>query len=243
MKKRQRVRNGLLIVTFLLFPAIFYYLSPYLIIDGTTKGIVTGSFIYFSMLLLSSLILGRACCGWICPASGIQDIIMQVNNRKITKGNLIKWILWIPWIATIVLLSIKNEGYYKIDPFYQTEYGLSMSNVFSLITYLLVLIIIVLPSFIFGRRSFCHSLCWMSPFMILGRKLCILLKLPSLRLISHNAKCIKCHTCTENCPMSLPVEQFVAVNKMENTECILCGTCVDGCKSNAIEFDFSNRKN
>lgn len=39
--------------------------------------------------------------------------------------------------------------------------------------------------------------------------------------------------------MSLPVEEMVKENKMENSECILCGTCVDGCKSKAIGFGFT----
>ena len=190
------------------------------------------------MLFISSLVLGRAYCGWICPASGIQDNIMQVNNRKITRGNIIKWIIWIPWIATIIILAFKKGGYHKIDPFYQTVYGLSISDVSSLITYLFVLVLIVTPAFLIGRRTFCHSICWMAPFMILGRKINLLLKIPSLRLKSQSEKCISCHTCSTNCPMSLPVEQMVALKKMENSECILCGTCVDGCTSDAIGFCF-----
>ena len=43
--------------------------------------------------------------------------------------------------------------------------------------------------------------------------------------------------------MSLPVEQMVEQNKMENPECILCGTCIDGCKSKAIKFDFNVMEN
>ncbi|MDP4221874.1 MAG: 4Fe-4S binding protein [Bacteroidota bacterium] len=182
MRKRQKVRKGLLTTAFIVFPAFFYYLSPYLIIDGTMKGIISGSFIFFVLLFASSLILARAYCGWVCPAGGVQDIIMQVNDRKISGGNIIKWIIWILWIATIIALAVKKGGYEKIDPFYQTEFGLSMSNIYSLITYFLVLLIIVLPAFIFGRRSFCHSICCMVSFMILGRKLSNLLKLPYLRL-------------------------------------------------------------
>lgn len=237
-RRRQRIRKTLLIITFLLFPAIFYYLSPYLIIDGTLKGIISGSFIYFFLLLTSALFLGRAYCGWVCPASGIQDNIIQINDRKIVKGNIIKWIIWIPWVSFIFILAIRRGGYIKIEPFYQMTYGLSIGNVYALITYLLVLALIVIPAFLIGRRSFCHSLCWMAPFMIIGRKLRNFVKLPSLQLHSIPEKCTNCHTCATNCPMSLPVEVMVSTNRMEHTECLLCGTCVDGCKSNAIEFEF-----
>jgi len=78
----------------------------------------------------------------------------------------------------------------------------------------------------------------MAPFMILGRKIRNRLRIPALYLTSAPNNCISCHRCTNECPMSLPVEIMVKENKMENTECILCGTCIDGCKSKAIEFKF-----
>lgn len=240
--RRQRIRKIFLIITFLLFPAIFYYLSPYLIVQGTIEGIITGSFLTFALMFISSLLLGRAYCGWVCPASGIQEEIMKVNERKIKKGNFIKWLIWIPWISFIVVLAIRNGGYNKIDPFYQTTYGFSIANIGALFTYLAVLTLIVLPAFLIGRKSFCHHFCWMAPFMILGRKIRNIIKIPSLQLISSPDNCVSCHTCTNNCPMSLPVDKMVKENKMENAECILCGTCIDGCKSEAIEYNFGNKQ-
>ena len=122
MKKRQKLRKTLLFISFLIFPATFYYFSPYLIIDGTLKGIISGSFVLFTLLFVSSLFLGRAYCGWVCPAGGVQDILMEVNDRKIKKGNIIKWLIWVPWVSVIIILAIKKGGYDKIDPFYQTTY-------------------------------------------------------------------------------------------------------------------------
>ena len=238
--KRQRIRKTILIITFLLFPAIFYYLSPYLIVEGTSKRIIAGSFIAFVFMFISSIILGRAYCGWVCPASGVQEQIISVNDKKVKKGNFIKWIIWTPWILVIISIAIRNGGYNTIDPFYQTTYGLSMTNIGALFTYLAVLTLIVLPAFLIGRKSFCHHICWMAPFMILGRKFSNILRIPSLYLTSASNNCVRCHTCTNECPMSLPVEKMVKENKMENAECILCGTCIDGCKSKAIKYKFGN---
>ena len=242
MTKRQKIRILITLISFFLFPALFYYMSPYLIIDASLKGIISGSFILFTLQFLSALIIGRAFCGWVCPAGGAQEAIMFVLKKKVNKFNFIKWIIWMPWIFVICLIAIKNGGYSSVKPTYQTEFGMSMTSVYSLITYLLVLSLITIPAFIIGRRSFCHHLCWMAPFMILGRKIRNLFHIPALQLNLIPENCIHCHACTEKCPMSLEVENMVENKKMENSECILCLTCVDGCKSKAIKMEFKSNK-
>ncbi|MCK4489299.1 MAG: hypothetical protein KAU23_03515 [Anaerolineales bacterium] len=57
---RQRIRKGLVILTFLSFTVTLNFLSPYVIIDGTMKGIVNRRLIMFGLIYLSSLFLGRA---------------------------------------------------------------------------------------------------------------------------------------------------------------------------------------
>lgn len=239
MKTRQKVRKGIILFSFFLFPAIFYYLSPVLIVEASSEGIVNGSFVLFILMFISSLFLGRGYCGWVCPGAGCQEAIFLARDKKVTRGDYIKWLIWVPWIITIVLLAIRAGGYRRVDVFYLTSHGLSIGDVQSFITYLFVLLVlIVMPAFVFGRRSFCHHLCWMAPFMIVGRKIRNHFQWASLQLKSDSEICKHCHTCTEQCPMSLPVEEMVSHKNMENTECILCGTCVDGCKEGAITYDW-----
>jgi len=83
--KRQKIRKALIIVSFLLFPVTIYYFSPVLIIQGAMEGIIVGSFILFALLFASSLFLGRAFCGWLCPAGGLQEIC-AISNDKLAKG-------------------------------------------------------------------------------------------------------------------------------------------------------------
>ncbi len=239
MKTRQKIRRGIILISFFLFPATFFYLSPVLILEASSKGIINGSFIIFLLLFISSLFLGRAFCGWACPAAGCQESIFPARSREVKKGYFSKWIIWIPWISAIVFLALKAGGYSDIVFFYQTRYGLSISNIESFIAYLLVLfVLIVIPAFVIGKRSFCHHLCWMAPFMILGRKISSLFRLSSLRLKANPDQCRHCKLCSQNCPMSLPVEEMVNQENMENAECILCGTCIDICKHNSISYDW-----
>lgn len=190
-------------------------------------------------MFISSFFLGRGYCGWVCPAAGCQEAIFLARDKRVTSGDYIKWLIWIPWISSIAILAIRSGGYRSIDFFYQTTHGLSIYDVQSLLTYYLVLgLLIVLPAFVFGKRAFCHHLCWMAPFMVLGRKIRNYFQWISLQLISAPDICKHCHTCTENCPMSLPVEEMVGQNIMENKECVLCGTCVDGCEQGAIRYSW-----
>jgi len=243
MKTRQKLRKGLILFSFFLFPATFYYLSPVLIVEASSKGIINGSFIIFLLMFISSLFLGRGFCGWVCPGAGCQEAIFPARSKKVTKGDFIKWIIWLPWIGIIIFMAIRAGGYTAIDFFFQTTYGLSIGNVQGLITYFMVLLLlIVLPAFILGKRSFCHHLCWMAPFMITGRKIRNVLGWPSLRLKVDSETCKHCGTCSEQCPMSLPVEELVKGNRMENAECILCGTCVDHCPQGVIRYYWERNK-
>jgi polyferredoxin len=238
MKKRQKVRKGIILFSFFLFPATFYYMSPYLIIDATLKGIVNGSFIIFSLMFISSLVVGRGFCAWLCPVAGCLDGLLLISNKKVVKGDFVKWIIWTPWIISIAILAIKGGGYKEIDFFYRTKFGLSITHVYSLIVYISLVLLIAISALIVGKRSVCHHVCWMAPFMILGRKIRNATKWSSLQLIVNSEKCKHCHVCINNCPMSLRVEDMVEQNNMENAECILCGTCIDVCKENVIQFSF-----
>jgi hypothetical protein len=49
LKRRQRLRKGIILVSFLLFPLAIYYLSPVLIIMAPSAGIVNGSIVVFDL--------------------------------------------------------------------------------------------------------------------------------------------------------------------------------------------------
>jgi len=236
--KRQNVRSALLLITFLLFPVVMNFLSPYVIIDAAFHGIISGSFILFGILFTSSLFVGRLWCGWVCPAAGLQEAAFAVNVRRVRKIDWLKWVIWVLWLGVIILGAIIAGGFSRVDPLYLTESGISVDEPLKYITYYLVLIVIFALSIFVGRRAFCHSACWMAPFMILGRKVRNLLNTPALRLTSEPEKCIDCEKCNRVCSMSLDVNQMVRNSSMENAECILCGKCIAACPKDVIHYAF-----
>jgi len=52
---RQRTRMALIIFSFVLMPVTFAYISCPIIIDGASKGIITGGMIVFILIFASSL--------------------------------------------------------------------------------------------------------------------------------------------------------------------------------------------
>ncbi len=241
---RQRIRKALIIVSLLLFPVILNYLSPYVIIVGASQGVVNGSMISFGLMFVGSLFLGRLWCGWACPGAGLQEVAFEIVDRPLRSAKLdwVKWIIWVIWLGIIAAIAISAGGYRQVNPLFLTETGVSVTEPMQYIIYYIVLATFLGIALIAGRRGACHMICWMAPFMILGRKLRNLFAWPSLRLKAETSKCINCKKCTTNCPMSLDVNALVQKGAMEHSECILCGTCVDVCPKEVIHYSFSAGK-
>jgi ferredoxin-type protein NapH len=246
---RQRLRKTLLLVSFLLFPITMNYMSPYVIIDGASQGIVNGSLVTFTAMFLAALFIGRLWCGWLCPAGGLMEMTFPINNQPVNGKRMdwIKWLIWAVWIGVILWMVWMAGGYRSVNLLLDTQGGISVAGspdrpiLFAYVIYYCVLAVMTIPGLILGRRAACHSLCWMAPFMISGRKVRNLLHLPALHLQADESTCTQCKTCTTNCPMSLAVNEMVAAQKMEHAECILCGSCIDGCPTRTIRYRFDNQ--
>ena len=239
MKKRQKVRNGLMLFWFLLFPITIFYFSPVLIIQGAFNGILVGSAIVFIVQFISAIFFGRLFCGWVCPAGGLQDVCLTVNDKKApNKLNWIRYTIWIPWIG-IIVWGFLNAGTIKTNFLYQIENGISIDQPLKYIVYFFFVFLIVALSYFTGKRSFCHYVCWMSPFMIFGEYTAKFLHIPYLKLATKSSDCKACGKCSKSCPMSLDVQQLVlASNAIRHSECILCGRCANGCTLKVITYKF-----
>ena len=228
----------------LLFPITIYYLSPYLIIQGALDGIINGSFIVFCAMLLSGIFFGRIFCAYLCPAGGIQECAALIKDKGPKQGgrNKIKYVIWAVWIIGVIVSFLFRKREISIDFFYMTDHGISVANVFGYIIYYGIILLIFLPAVFAGKRTMCHYVCWMAPFMVIGSKLGTLLHIRQLHLEAKKELCVNCHACDKQCPMSLRVSEKVQAGNMADSECILCGACIDGCPKRAISYKMSNVK-
>lgn len=247
--RRQAIRRILILLSFIAFPVTMNYFSPYLIVESAFQGIVNGSLIVFASMFVSSLVVGRLWCGWMCPAAGLQEPLVPVNGRRVgRRAGLVKWFIWVPWMGLVLLAVARAGGYSSFDPLYGTVAGISVAGdahrpvIAAYAVYFIVVLLFFGVAMLLGRRGGCHALCWMAPFMIAGRSARNLFAWPSLRLISHPPACTQCGTCTSVCPMSINVQAMVARGGMENIDCVLCGSCVDSCPNRVIRYSWSAGK-
>jgi len=234
--KRQIIRKSLYVISFLTFSLTAFYFSPFFIVLGAMEGIIGGSLIIFSVMFVLSIFFGRIICGYACPVGGVQECLMLANNESAKGGwrNFIKYFIWTPWVIVIIMLFIYAGG--VSDVVFNIHFSLSIEPNRLFIMYVAVLLFVVITAMVMGKRAFCHYICWMAPFMVIGSKISDGLKLPKLRLMSNKEHCAGCSRCSNKCPMSLDVKEMIENDHLKNVECILCGECIDTCPKKAISY-------
>ncbi len=241
---RQKVRKTIIFISFLLFPVTIWYFSPYLIIRAAFEHIVNGSFIVFVSMFVLSMFFGRVWCGYLCPAGGALECVFRINNKpsKQSGRDRIKYVIWIIWMIAVIVTFILGKNDVTVDPFYMTDHGISVSGINNYVIYYGVLLILVLPALIHGRRAACHYICWMAPFMVIGSTMGRWLHFPGLHIEAARDRCISCGKCSRACPMGLDVMKMVSEGTNPKcTECIQCGACVDECPKRVLRYRMKRR--
>lgn len=239
--KRQRVRRIMLATLFLVFPLVFNYFSPYLMITGAAERVITTSALVWGLYLLSGVVFGRAACGWFCPFSALQMIWDRIAPKPLKRVRFLPWVkyvLWAGWVTAFVAVLASVGGPLRFDPLFSTPNVVSIDSPGNNITYFGLIALVMVPVLLAGKRGFCHYLCPFAGWMVAGTAVRDAVKNPSLHLEADAAACNACGRCDAECPMSLPVSAMAKSGDMHNLDCILCGRCVDTCKRDALRYAF-----
>lgn len=237
---RQRLRRFLLAVFFLALPITLNYYSPYLMTSGTVERIATFSLLFWGTVFVTSLVLGRSFCGWLCPFNGLQQLWESVHISELKMVRFLpvaKYAMWVTWVGAVFGIAIAVGGWTRISPFYMTETGVSVTEAANLITYFMLVLLTLAPAAL-ARRGFCRYLCPFGVWGIVGEKIGYRLRIPRLLLRADSTACTGCGSCSRACPMQLAVTEMVQAGSMRTTECFMCETCVDVCPRHAIGVGF-----
>lgn len=249
---RQKIRIGLMLLWVLIMPVTLYYFSPYLPYMGLAMGVISGSVFVFVTQFLISIFFGRIFCGWLCPAGAIQTFSFMAKPKRVNRkvAQWFKFALWLPWLGAWLSLALTSlrikEVPLKPDFFFQLESGISVARPEAYIVYLSVLTLFLGLSLLLGRRGACHTICWMAPFMVIGQKIAIALKIPGIYIKSKTEKCTSCNRCADVCPMSIEIGKLASNNgskeaRIAHHDCINCLRCIDACPSKTLSLELGIR--
>ncbi|MBE0476446.1 MAG: 4Fe-4S binding protein [Coriobacteriia bacterium] len=239
--RRQMVRKGLILGFFLALPLTLNYYSPALMTGGTAERVATFSLFTWTAIFASSLVIGRAFCGYGCPFNGLQTAWEKVSgrpNRRIRRLRWVKYTLWAAWAGAVAAFAVSTGGWQRVDLLYMTPHVVSVDSPASLLVYY-VLVAVTLAAAALGKRGFCHYFCPFGVWGILGARIGRAARLPMLRLAGDPSACTGCRACEKACPMGLPVSEMASRTDAFHTERTLCGSCVDACSAGSVRYSFA----
>lgn len=182
--------------------------------------------------LLSSLLLRKSFCGWICPVGTLSELCWRGGRRLFGRTfALPRWAdlalrplkyLLLGFFFWIIVVRMEAPA---IRDFLATDYwkagDLKMLRFFTDMSATTAAVLAVLVALSFVTKSFwCRYLC---PY---GALLGLLAAGGPLRVRRDAERCIACGRCARNCPALLPVDKKTGI---ASPECIGCLTCVSRC--------------
>ncbi|MCY6483047.1 4Fe-4S binding protein [Clostridium aestuarii] len=193
------------------------------------KKVEPSSLILLIAIIVLTILIGRAFCGYLCPLGTIQSIINKIAKKLNIKQikvneNLDKILRYAKYaVLLLVLYTTYKAGELIIKPYDPWATFMHLGNgseIFEefLIGFVLLITIVISSAFI--ERAWCKYFC------PLGATLAILSPLRIFKIKRNSTSCISCTACTKNCPMGLNIHSCEAVSSME---CISCNECTTSC--------------
>lgn len=217
-------------------------ICPFGAIESLYKLLATGQFIekidWSATVLLigaiiSTILLGRYFCGWICALGTMQELFgklgLKIFKRRFeVNAKLDKVLRYLKYLLLVIILFFTwKTGTLVIrpyDPFAAYSHiPAGFEELWSGFAIGLIILVVSLIASMFYDRFFCKYAC------PLGAFLGIISKISLFKIKRENSTCIHCNLCTRNCPVNIEVSN---INQVDSAECISCLECVSGCPTN-----------
>ncbi len=168
-----------------------------------------------SLVILSSLLVGRVFCGYVCPPGALQELAYLAPVKKVKVPSSItakvRWAVFAAMLVLSVVFAINLTKIIGLPDLFQLVLGPGL---------VIFLVIIIASTVIY--RPFCRFVC---PFGALSS----LLSWRSVYGVRRNSSCVDCGRCEKVCPPQV-------LRARAGSECYLCGRCLATCHKEALEY-------
>jgi polyferredoxin len=201
--------------------------------------------ILLCVFLLSSVLVKKAFCSWLCPVGTVSEYLWKLG-RKLIRRNLIvpkwldiplrslKYLLLAFFVSIVFTMSAMDLGDFLASPFGIVA-DVKMLNFFRSMGIVGVVVVAVLIALsVFIQNFWCRFLC---PY---GALMGIVSALSPVKIRRDAEACIDCGKCNKACPSHLPVDRLVQIRSVECTGCMECVTVCPA--ENALQMALAPRR-
>ena len=208
------------------------------------KGFVNAGFIFFTLAILATLVLGRFVCGWGCHILALQDLCgWMLKKMGLTpKPFRSRLLVYVPLIAALYMfvwptayrffaraasepLFPKFTNHLVTSNFWETFPPLAVAIPFLFVCGFMTV-------YFLGQKGFCTYACPYGGFFGLADKVA------PLRIRVTDA-CNQCGHCTETCTSNVMVHAEVKHYKaVVDPGCMKCMDCISVCPNDALYLGF-----
>ena len=195
------------------------------------------------VLIVLTLIFGRAYCSVICPLGIMQDGISHISSMRKGKKARFRWspeVKWLRYSVLVLFIIALVAGLTSVSALlapYSAFGRIATSLVRPALPTAIIagvtLLVVGILAWI-GGRTYCNTLC------PVGTVLSFFSRFSLLRPVIDADKCRDCHACEHKCKAScINIDN----HKIDYSRCVDCFNCLDSCKFGALKYRTAwNRK-
>jgi len=213
--------------------------------SGLARGVLNAGFIFWMLVFVSAVLMGRAFCGWFCWFGGYLELVewgigdklkIKIPKRILLYLGVIPFVslglkVYGAWLSSWIMKGFPAEFIFRladVEPWGGQQTGISI--IITLILYGPVLL------FVFGQRAWCRYLCPIGALL----KVFNGVKIGKVRLV--NEECIGCGKCNRVCQMQVDVlGDLNTYGEVRDSNCIVCLKCTDECPTESIAFNLRRK--
>jgi polyferredoxin len=195
--------------------------------------------ILLTVFLLSSLLLKKSFCAWLCPVGTLSEYLWKLGQKLFGRNltlprwldiplRALKYLLLAALASLVIFMSADALQSFLLSPFGIIA-DVKMLNFFRHLGTIGIAVLITLALLsVMIKNVWCRYLC---PY---GALMGIVSTLSPVKIRRDASACIDCNKCNHACPSSLPIAQLTQVT---SAECTACMTCIAACPAeNALQF-------